>query len=296
MNKLFISISMLILSMSINAQEVADTSKSAPADTSYWKTGGMGTITFSQVSFYQWSAGGENSYSGNGFLNLFANYKKDNVSWDNTLGLGYGLMKQGALTKKSDDRIDFSSQFGMTASEKWNYSALLGFKTQFAEGYNYPDTDHKISDLFSPAYLTTSLGMGYKPNEKFSLFLSPLTGKMTFVTDDTLSAAGAFGVDPGSKFRAEFGGYAKISYVQEIMKNVTLQGKVDLFSNYLKNPQNVDVNAELMLTMKINEFLAATFSTMLIYDDDVTLLQDDGTNGPGLQVKEVFGVGLSYKF
>jgi len=288
MRKLAISISLLLCSIVIMAQE--------PTDTSYWKKGGMGTITFSQVSFYQWAAGGENSYSGNAFLNLFANYKKEKVSWDNTLGLGYGLLKQGSLTKKSDDRIDFSSQFGMEASEKWNYSALLGFKTQFAEGYNYPDTQNKISDMFSPAYLTTSLGMGYKPNDKFSLFLSPLTGKMTFVLDDSLSNAGAFGVDPGSKFRAEFGGYAKLSYVQEIMKNVSLQGKIDLFTNYLKNPENIDVNAEIMLTMKINEFLAATFSTMVIYDDDVTLLQDDGSSGPGLQVKEVFGVGLSYKF
>jgi len=279
---------MLMLSVFIIAQE--------PADTSYWKKGGMGTATFSQVSFYQWAAGGENSYSTNGFLSLFANYKKEHISWDNTLGLGYGVIKQGSLTKKSDDRIDFSSMFGMEASKKWNYSALMGFKTQFAKGYNYPDKVHVISDFFAPAYLTTSLGMGYKPNDKFSLFLSPLTSKMTFVMDDTLSAAGAFGVEPGSKFRAEFGGYAKLSYIQEIMKNVSLQGKVDLFTNYLENPQNIDVNAELMLTMKINEFLAATFSTMIIYDDDVTLLQSDGTNGPGLQVKEVFGVGLSYKF
>jgi hypothetical protein len=288
MRKILISISMLVTGITLMAQ--------VPADTSYWKKGGMGTLTFSQVSFYQWSAGGENSFSGNAFLNLFANYKKENISWDNTLGLGYGLMKQGPLTKKSDDRIDFSSQFGMKASEKWDYSALLGFKTQFARGYNYPNDSVVISDFFSPAYLTTSLGMGYKPNDKFSFFLSPVTGKMTFVIDDTLSAAGAYGVDPGKKFRAEFGGYVKISYVQEIMKNVNAQAKLDLFSNYLRKPGNIDVNAELLIVMKINEFLAATISASFIYDDDTKLLQHDKTMGPGLQVKEVFGVGLSYKF
>ena len=267
-----------------------------PADTSYWKTGGMGTLVFSQVSFYQWASGGENSYSANGFLNLFASYKKENINWDNTLGLGYGLMKQGSLTKKSEDRIDLSSQFGMTASGKWNYSAMLGFKTQFDKGYNYPDVSKKISDFLSPGYITTSLGMDYKPNAKFNVFLSPLTGKMTFVIDDTLSAAGAFGVEPGKKFRAEFGGYVKIAYNADIMKNVNLQAKIDFFSNYLKKPGNIDVNAEFLIVMKINEFLAATFNTLFMYDDDVKLLQHDKTIGPGLQVKEVFGLGLSYKF
>ncbi len=288
MKKLVLTFSILLSGVILYAQE--------SADTSYWKKGGMGTLTFSQVSFYQWASGGENSFAGNGFLNLFANYNKENLRWENNLGMGYGILKQGSLTKKSDDRIDLSSQFGLKASEKWNYSAMLGFKTQFDKGYNYPDVSSKISDFFSPAYLTTSLGMDYKPSAKFSVFLSPLTGKMTFVLDDSLSLAGAFGVDAGKMFRAEFGGYAKIVFKQEIMKNVDLTAKVDFFSNYLKTPGNVDVNAEFMVVMKINEYLAATFSTLLIYDDDVNLLQSDDSKGPGLQVKEVFGVGLSYKF
>ncbi len=288
MNKAITSLILLIFSISAMAQE--------PSDTSYWKTGGMGTLTFSQVSFYQWASGGENSYSGNAFLNLFANYKKANVSWDNSLGLGYGLIKQGNLTKKSDDRIDLSSQFGMKASKNWNYSAMLGFKTQFDKGYNYPDVSAKISDFFSPAYLTISVGMDYKPNERFNIFLSPVTGKMTFVMDDTLNSVGAFGVDPGKNFRAEFGGFAKLYYRQPVMKNVETQIKLDLFSNYLKNPGNIDINAEFLVVMKINEFLAATFNVLMIYDDDITLLRSDDSRGPGVQLKEVFGVGLSYKF
>jgi hypothetical protein len=288
MKKSIISLSLFLICFSLIAQE--------PADTSYWKKGGMGTLSFSQVSFFQWASGGEDSYSGNTFLNLFANYKKENLSWDNTLGLGYGLIKQGNETKKSDDRIDFTSLFGVKASEKWNYSAMLGFKTQFDKGYNYPNDSIKISDLFSPAYLTISLGMDYKPNDKFNIFISPLTGKMTFVTDDSLSYYGFFGVDPGKKFRAEFGGFVKAVYKQPIMKNVDMLAKIDFFSNYLKKPGNIDVNAEFLITMKINEFLAATFNALFIYDDDVKLLQSDNSTGPGLQVKEVFGLGLSYKF
>ena len=267
-----------------------------PVDTSYWKKGGIGTLTFSQLSLYQWAAGGENSFSGTGLLNIFANYKKDKNSWDNTLNLEYGLMKQGDLTKKSSDKIDFSSKYGRKASEKWNYSALLGFKTQFAPGYNYPNDSTIISNAFSPAYITFSLGMDYKPNDDFSLFLSPLTGKITIVSDDSLSFYGAYGVEPGSKIRSEFGGFIKASYKKTLMKNVDLMTKLELFSNYFENPQNIDVNWELLISMKVNEFLAATISTQVIYDDDIDVPRGNDGPGPGIQIKEVFGIGLSYKF
>jgi len=197
-------------------------------------------------------------------LNLYAKYKKDKTSWDNTLDLGYGIIRQGSLTKKSNDRIDFSSLYGRRASENWNYSTLLGFKTQFAAGYNYPDDSTVISNAFSPAYITLSVGMEYKPNTNFSLFLSPVTGKITLVLDDTLSAAGAFGVDPGKNLRSEFGGFVKVSYTKTVMKNVDLATKIDLFSNYLKNPGNIDINWELMISMKINEYLSATFNTLVL--------------------------------
>jgi hypothetical protein len=267
-----------------------------PADTSFWKKGGIGTLTFSQVSLYQWSAGGENSISGNGLLNLFAKYKKDNISWDNTLDLGYGILKQGSLSKKSDDRIDFSSLFGRKASEKLNYSALLGFKTQFAPGYNYPDDSTVISTAFAPAYITFSLGMAYKPNDNFSLFLSPATGKMTLVLDDNLSAAGAFGVEKDKKSRSEFGGFLKAVYTKTVMKNVDFTTKLDLFSNYFNNPGNIDVNWEVLISMKINEYLAATINTLVLYDDDVMVPREDKNPGPGIQVKDVIGLGFSYKF
>ena len=291
MKKIAIPFLLLFLGVNLNAQE---------ADTSYWTRGGVGTLTFSQVSLYQWTAGGEPSFSGAALLSLYANYLKDNVSWQNTLDLGYGLIRQGKdenqLTKKSNDRIEFSSQYGRKASEKWFYSGLLNFKTQFTKGYNYPNDVDVISDFFAPAYLTASLGMEYKASDNFQVFLSPVTGKFTIVTNDSLSAEGAFGVDPGKKFRAELGGFVKAAYKINIMENVDIGTKIDLFSNYLHNPQNIDVNAELLVAMKINEFLSANLNVLMIYDDDINLLQSDDTIGPGLQVKEVFGVGLSYTF
>jgi hypothetical protein len=280
-----------LITVSANSQEKSDT---------LWKTGGVGALTFSQVSLYQWTAGGEPSLSGAALLNLFANYNDGKLSWENFLDLGYGLIRQGrdddAVTKKTNDRIEFSSQFGMKASKNLYYSGLLNFRSQFTEGYNYPNDEDVISDFFAPAYLTISVGMDYKPNDNFNFFIAPVAGKFTFVMNDSLSAKGDFGVTPGEKFRAELGAVAKVAYMIEVMENVNLTTKVDFFTNYLDKPQNIDINFELLLAMKINEFLSATLSVMAIYDDDVNLLQSDDTIGPGTQIKEVFGLGLSYSF
>ncbi len=267
-------------------------------DTLGWNNGGLGNLTFSQVALYQWSAGGEPSLSGAALLNLFANYLTLESSWKNALDLGFGLVKQGDLTRKTNDKIDFTSQYGRKASEKWKYSALLNFRTQFTDGYTYyGDTaKSKISDFFSPAYLTGSVGMEYNPTDNFSLFLSPLASKLTFVVDDSLSAAGQFGVEPGNKFRAELGGYVRVAYTVKLMENVTLGSKIDFFSNYMDKPGNVDVNFELLLSMQINKYLAATVNMNGIYDDDINVTRKDDTKGPGWQIKEVLGVGFSYKF
>lgn len=291
MKKLFFTIFMASWALVTLSQETDSLSN--------WKLGGMSTLTFSQVSLSKyWAAGGENSLSGGVMINFYANYEKDNVSWANSLDLGYGLIKQGYITKKSNDRIDFSSQYGKKASENWNYSGLFNFKTQFAPGYNYPNDQDIISNFFAPAYITTSLGMEYKPGDRFSLFLSPVTGKFTFVADDSLSASGSFGVEPGEKFRAELGGFLKAMYKTPLFTNVDLQTKLDLFTNYLNNPQNIDVNMEILINMQINKFLSANINTLFIYDDDIKFLIDpeSGKKGPRLQFKEVLGLGLSYKF
>ena len=273
------------------------------ADTSYWTKGGLVSFNFSQVALSNWAGGGQSSVALNGFLNVFAKYKKGIHSWDNTLDLGYGIFQQGDdAFRKSDDKIDFTSKYGRQASKVWYYSALVNFKSQFAPGYNYPDDSTKISNLFAPAYVLASIGMDYKPNSNFSLYLSPATGKFTIVNDNDLSNAGAFGVDTGDVFRAEIGGYLKAQFNKDIMENVNFQTKLELFSNYTENPQNIDVNWETILAMKINKFLTANISATLVYDDDIDIAidsNDDGIvdkTGPRTQFKEVLSVGLSYKF
>jgi len=249
-----------------------------------WKNGGQGALQFSQASFSNWTAGGVNALSLNAFLTYSANYKHGKLSWDNNLDLGYGLQISNGLTQKTDDKIDLSSAFSFAAGKAWDYSGMFSFKTQMTPGYS--DTV-LISNFMAPAYMLVSAGMTYEPSDIFKLMLSPITGKMTIVGNQDLADQGAFGVDSSKSFRAEFGGFVKMSLKKEILKNVLLHTKLELFSSYLNNPLFIDVNWDLMLSMKINEFLSANISTQLIYDHDVS------TN---VQFKEMFSFGLSFSF
>jgi len=270
-----------------------------------WKYGGMFSLNFAQTSLTNWSAGGQNSIAINSMANLFANYKKGNSSWENYLNLGYGILKQGkkANFMKTDDKIEFVSKYGKKASKSWYYSGLLSFNSQFTAGYNYPDDSTIISNFLAPGYVLGAIGMDYKPNKNFSAFIAPLTSKITIVNDKILSDAGAFGVDTGSVVRTEFGGYVRIFYKKDITKNILFQTKLDLFSNYLHNPQNIDINWENLINIKLNKFLSAVITTTLIYDDDIAIGIDDNNDGTidkqvnsKIQFKEVLGIGLSYKF
>ena len=275
---------------------------SLAADTT-WKKGGTLGLNFSQVYLSNWAAGGQNSLSSNGLVSLFANRAKGKSSWDNTLDLAYGMLWQGdAAGVKTDDKIDFASKWGYQANQDWFYSALFNFRTQFAPGYEDPFADDlvRISDFLAPAFSLAALGMDYKPSDNFTAFISPSTLKMTIVNDTTLSTN--YGVDAGEMFRAEIGGYAKVQYTTELAENVSLMTKIDLFSNYLNNPQNIDVNWETLISMKINEYMSATISTQLIYDDDIAIARSQEyfestgiASGPITQFKEVLAVGLSYK-
>ncbi|KPK85350.1 MAG: hypothetical protein AMS27_07565 [Bacteroides sp. SM23_62_1] len=294
MSKLLSVIALSFLFFSVCAQE--------SRDTSYWKFGGLGSISVSQVSLTNWAAGGESSFSGGALVNTSLNYNRDNISWENLFAVAYGLMKQGdASVRKTDDKIDFASKFGRKASKKLFYSAMFRFNTQFTDGYKYPNDSVPISAFMAPGIINLSLGIDYKPSERLSIYIGPLSGKMTFVLDDSLSAEGAFGVEPGKDLRYEFGGTFKGMYTREILKNVIFTTKLELFSNYIKNPEKIDVSWEVLINMKINQYLSANLNTILVWDDDIKFAQFDSEgNYTGseskVQFKEVFGIGLSYKF
>ncbi len=271
-----------------------------------WLKGATLGVSLSQTALINWAAGGQESYSVNGYLNAFANYKKDKVAWDNSLNIGYGVLKQKSTSyfMKTDDKIDALSKLGIEAFKNTYYAGLVSFKTQMNNGYNYPNDSDIISRFMAPAYLTVALGMDYKPDAYFSAFVAPLTGKMTFVNDDSLSLAGAFGVEAGKRFRSEFGGYIRCIYsrkdfTQSWLKNVALTTKVDLFSNYLHNPERVDVSWENIIVMKVNKAITVNVSTHLIYDDDTkfSVLNADGVTYrkvAKLQFKEIVGVGVAF--
>jgi hypothetical protein len=286
-----------------DAEKVLRT-KAAPDTFSGWKKGGIVALNLSQASLTNWSAGGENSIAANGIISLFANWKKDSTqSWDNTLDIGYGTMQHGRDKAfiKTDDRVEFNSKYGRVIAGNLFYAGFFSFKTQMTTGYNYINdtTKKKISNLLAPGYILVAIGLDYKPTENLDIFYAPLTGRLTFVLDTALSNEGDFGVDKGNSIRKEFGSYLRISYKLEVMKNVTLQTKADLFSNYLKNPTNIVVNWEALLSMKVNKFIAATIGTTLIYDDAIKYKDPvDPTiyHGPRIQFKEVLAIGFSYKF
>ncbi len=271
-----------------------------------WKTGGIFAITGSQTSLTNWAAGGENSVSLNALFSVFANYKKGKGAWDNSLDVGYGLLKQGwgkeIPFSKTDDKVDLLSKFGYKAFKNWYYAALFNAKTQMTPGYKLPTDTIKISNFLAPAYVIAAIGMDYKPNNHLSMFIAPFTAKWTIINDSILSANGAFGVDPGKFLKSEFGGYIRFIYTKNdfkspFMKNISFTTKLDLYSNYLKDPQFIDVNWEVLIAMKVNKYITINLTTNLIYDYDIKFPSELNASGVDkIQFKEIFGVGFSYKF
>jgi Protein of unknown function (DUF3078) len=281
-------------------KDAEKTIKKDAADTTVktWKKGGIYGINISQGSLNNWAAGGDDfSLSVNSILSLFAFYKKDKHSWDNTFDFNLGYVKTTSLgSRKNDDRIDLLSKYGYALNPKLNLAGLVNFRSQLFAGYTYPDNVKTFSSTFlSPAYVLFSPGFDYKPNTNLSLFISPITTRWVIVMNDTLSARGSYGVDPGKHSINEIGAFASVNYFKEFNKVVTYKGRLDLFSNYKKKPQNIDLYFTNILNFKLAKALSATWSVDMIYDDDVKLFGKT-KKGAALQLKSLIGIGLLFKF
>lgn len=273
--------------------------KKDPADTipKNWRKGVTAGLNISQGTLNNWAAGGDEfSLSVNAIANLYAFYKKGKQSWDNTLDFNYGFLRSTSLgSRKNDDRIDLFSKYGHAISSQWNIATLANFRTQFFPGYVYDDTSRTLSsDFLSPAYALLGVGFDYKPNPAFSLYISPATARMTIVKNDSLSAKGAYGVAPGKHSNFEFGAFLSAGYIKTFNPVLGYKGRLDLYSNYRNNPQNIDVYMTNMLSVKFNRWLSATWNVDLIYDDDVRIFGKNKTS-PALQLKSLVGIGLLYK-
>lgn len=270
-----------------------------------WIKSGVFNINMTQVNLTNWAAGGFSSVSGLAMFNGTANWKKGRKAWDNSLILAFGgqHIHDGSEPQKTDDRIELNTKYGYELHHAWYLAAVAQFKTQFTEGFNAEG--FRISNLMAPAYTLAGLGIDYKPSDKFTLFVSPLTARLVIVTDETLWYGSTdpelrvYGVKNGETTSLELGGYVRMQYTTQLAENITFMTRADAFSNYLRNPENIDVTWETLFTFKVNSWFAATLNTVLLYDHDTKFLRFDDANlpylGPATQFKESLGIGLTFK-
>lgn len=286
---------------------------------SFWEKENSFGINVSEVAFVNWNAGGDNAISGLGFLKFARKYKFGNYQWDNNLELRYGLNAQaGRKLRKTEDVIRLSSNLGFRKDtiSNWFYSVQLNFNSQFSNGYKYPDRATPISRFMSPGYALFGAGTSFiTKNQRFNLYLSPLTQKSTFVLDQDLADNGAFGVKPalldadgtiitpGENHLLEIGILITNNFNYSIADNVELKSRINLYTDYIKSFGNIDVDWELNLNMKVNKFISTSLGTQMIYDDDIlfdVVKNDNGTimnpGTPKIQFKQVLGVGILYGF
>jgi hypothetical protein len=312
--RLGFSFFLFLFSVSIFAQDLT-TIKST--DTiSYWTKKNKLGFDISEIAFVNWSAGGNSAISGlfkGEFLRMYA---KENRKWVNELFIRYGLNKQDGLgVRKTDDAIQINSTFGYRKDTitNWYHSAKFNFNTQFTNGYAYPNTEKVISRLFAPAYIFLGVGAENANKEKKRIFyISPFTFKTTLVLDQNLANQGAFGVNKalydangtmissGKRSKTELGFLFTSFYKKEIVKNITLVNKLSLYSDYINNFGNIDVDCDLSLDLVVNQYVKANIGARVVYDDDIKAKEEvNGTQvtvGPKAQLKQLLGVGIVYQF
>ncbi|MDD3004666.1 DUF3078 domain-containing protein [Flavobacterium sp.] len=284
---------------------------------SNWKKENIVGFDLSEIAFVNWNAGGNSSISGLLKGTFVRNYEVKNKKWLNELVVRYGISKQdGVELRKTDDALQFNSTFGYRkdTTSSWYHSVKFNFRTQFTNGYSYPNTDIAISKPFAPAYTFLGIGAEYNNKKKtFQMYLSPLTMKNTLVLNQRLANQGAFGVtkaiyDPvtnelirkGEMSRTELGFLAMSGFKREVFKNITLDNRLSLYSDYINNFGNVDVDWQMQWDFVVNKYVRASINTHLIYDDDIKAKEEIAgeqvTVGPKIQLKQMLGIGLTYSF
>lgn len=302
MKKILVGIGTLLFGLSVLLAE-------EPGEEKFWEFKGFFQQNLNQVSFTNWAAGGENSFSSTSTARIEANYKRSLTSWESYLDMAYGIIKiEDSPLRKNVDKIDLFSKIGRNISDQLSYSGIVNFQSQFDNGYKLPNDSVPVSRFMAPGYLTVALGLDYKPLSYLSLFFSPATGKFTFVLDDALSEQGAYGVEPGKKLNPEFGALLRIEFIREVLPNVNVNSRIILFNNYTdsdaSNRKNTDVDWLTGINMPINKYITATVGFHLLYDHDIKIPVFESVNGeqiptgarPTTQFKQQFGLGLVYNF
>ncbi len=295
---------------------VKDTVRIGVVKISPWTKKNTVGFDLNQIAFVNWSAGGVSSVSGLLKSVFVRRYENQNIKWGTELIMRYGMNKQdGVEFRKTDDVFQLTSTFGYRKDtlSNWYHSAKFSFNTQFTEGYEYPNTDLSISGPFSPAYTFFGIGAEYSNKPKLlNIYLSPMTVKNTTVLNQRLADQGAFGVraavydafgnrlSEGQNSKTEFGMLITAHHKREILKNIQLENRLALYSDYINKFGNIDVDWQMQLDMTINEYVRANIGSHLIYDDDIKVKKESGgeqiTTGPRIQLKQLLGIGVEYNF
>jgi hypothetical protein len=283
---------------------------------SHWVKKNKIGFDISEIAFVNWNAGGTSSISGLIKSKFTRVYSDDNYNWTNELIMRYGLNKQdGIELRKTEDQFQFNSTLGYRKDtlSKWYNTAKFNFNTQFTNGHSYPNKDLYISKPFAPAYAFLGLGAEYAPTKKDELlYLSPFTSKITFVLDQRLANLGSFGVvkaaydlngnliSEGEKVKVELGFLLTAYYKKELFKNITFENRLSLYADYINNFGNVDIDYDMVLDLKVNEYVKTNIGIHVIYDDDIKAKEEINgeqvTVGPKTQLKQVLGLGIVYEF
>lgn len=286
---------------------------------SNWKNFNKASLDISEVTFVNWNAGGTNSISGLLGLEFQRNFQKDHMIWENEANIRYGVNKQQGLDlRKTDDLVEVNSTFGFRKDtiSNWYYSANFNFKTQFTNGYNYSKSETKpISRFMAPAYVFLGVGTVYGEQiESISAYMSPLTLKSTLVLDEALADAGAFGVKravfdeegnritKGRQIRKELGILLTGSYKKKLMENISVKSFMSLYTDYINDFGNVDIDWHVNFNFTVNSFVKATLGSHLKYDNDIKIVNDDSESeenellGAKVQWKQLLGIGVVVDF
>lgn len=278
--------------------------------TQYWIYRTEASFALNQASLTNWVKGGENSISISSDITGYADYnnKPLKITSNNFARLKFGLIKSGENNvRKNLDLLETNSKLNHKAFGKFDFSAILLFKSQIAKGFNYTkykkngqerDTAILVSRLMNPAIITAGIGLDYKPNKNTSINFSPFSYKGTFVHDTAHIDQTKYGVAADRRSKHEPGASFMISHIYKPTKNISVTNRLQLFTNYINNPLNIDIDWEMILTANINWFTDVRFNTHFIFDDDTKTLDPDNENKKNarVQFKELLGFSFVFRF
>ncbi len=262
-----------------------------------WKLDGTFLFHVHESTFTNWASGGDNQLASKVIIKPNFTYDNGKWSWENTFDLRYGQQRNAQeAVKKNEDEMIFTSKVGKWFSEKWKFSSMYTFNSQFTP---YNENGRIQSAFMAPAYTNVSIGFDYDPDKNYTIYMTPLNMRNTWVFNDSLSARGEYMVKPGSNLRFRFGPSFLITYKGEISKNIILDTKLGYFQDIVDGLGDPVVNWDALLNMKVNKFISASFSFTLFYDEDSkTDIKDKDGNVIGkdakIQFKQSLGIGFNF--